>query len=343
LSDRLKSLRQQVDTATLLTKTGNTSREDEQSFAQPKAQPQLTLAPAGVDTSTSHPDAIASSGSSVQGNNNADALLDADDQTLEELLADLYTDEQWLEEVAAEVSRSKIDEHKRITALLQELGTDSPPEGRGSDFEQINVDKDEHGEDDSDSEGMKREANDVLARTMDEVEWEEGKAHTYEEEPTGSHSQPKYAGKPFGNDGVDRFNLPAVPTELQDQPPADDSREDADFEADIASRMAALKGLGSAGLKLPSAPISQVDELGLPVAPTFAPGDRPVNGIYKRYGYNGEDAKTWCTVCLEDGTVRCFGCDNDIYCARCWKEMHVGPNAGYDERGHRWEKFSRDI
>ncbi|KAJ2992984.1 hypothetical protein NUW58_g1984 [Xylaria curta] len=61
------------------------------------------------------------------------------------------------------------------------------------------------------------------------------------------------------------------------------------------------------------------------------------------YRSSDEDQRTWCVVCLEDGTVHCLGCDagDDVYCARCWKEMHVGPRAGYDERGHSWETLAR--
>lgn len=98
--------------------------------------------------------------------------------------------------------------------------------------------------------------------------------------------------------------------------------------------MASLRGLGS------------LDALGLPSAPTFRPEDhqspdpgRGGGGLLRSSKYTDEDQKTWCVVCLEDATVRCVGCDGDVYCARCFREMHVGPSAGYDERGHQWVKF----
>lgn len=117
------------------------------------------------------------------------------------------------------------------------------------------------------------------------------------------------------------------------------SQSDVDFAASIASRMAALKLSGPRAL--PSAPTVAVDSLGLPQAPTFVPADRPVPGLVKRTGLTDDDQKTWCVVCLEDGAVRCLDCEagDNIYCARCWKAMHVGPQAGYDERGHSWETF----
>lgn len=320
LSDRLKSLRQQADAAP--------------ASIPGQAQPQSPQSTATVTGTFDQ----APSGGSAHEHDGTDDLLDTDEQTLEELLADLHSDEQWLEEIADEVSRGKEDEHQRVTALLEELGAAAAHEPEST---RSGHDEDQTGdgdfEDDSDGEVMKRDISDVLAQAADEAEWE--KTNAPESRPEATESSVSSKGNQHKLD-LDPFNLPTVPTELQDQPDLPEaSGKDADFEADITNRMAALSGLGNGGRTLPSAPTSQVDELGLPVAPTFAPEDRPVPGLIKRHGYTDEDSKTWCTVCLEDGAIRCLGCDDDVYCARCWKEMHVGPSAGYEERGHRWEKF----
>jgi hypothetical protein len=358
LAERLKSLRNQPETKPSPVTGSEVHRGLRQSSAppleaQPQAQPIPTGAEAGADIGVSKPATVPTTPSAASGNHDVDPLLDVDDQTLEELLADLGSDEQWLEEVAAEVALSKDEEHRKVTALLEEIGKAPLPDPdldkATPAYHEDKFDrKDSDNEDDSDGEPMAREADGILAQAMDEVEWEKANRPQPPPKPMAPpvgerESDASRSQKKISEDSSSPLNLPTVPSDLQDQPGLpESSQQDAEFEAEIASRMAALKGLGSSGLTLPSAPTSDVDELGLPVAPTFAPGDRPVVGVYKRYGYTDEDAKTWCTVCLEDGTVRCFGCDDDIYCARCWKEMHVGPSAGYDERGHQWEKFVRD-
>lgn len=48
-----------------------------------------------------------------------------------------------------------------------------------------------------------------------------------------------------------------------------------------------------------------------------------------------KDVDNWCIICLDDATVRCLGCDGDLYCANCWKEGHVGEDAGTEERSHK--------
>lgn len=297
------------------------------------AQPQPDHADLSTDKGRSDQRPETASQGDKQGTQDVETLLDTDDQTLEELLADLGSDEQWLEDMATEYAN---DEHQRISAMLDELGKPRAESPRSTNSQH------ESNDDESDGEHMAQEADHVLAKAQDEVDWE--KLNTPDAEiaparaPVSKKESAPYATAPEGSK-ADPFDLPKVPTDLQDPPEVPEIPHGDDFEAEIASRMAALKGLGGKDSSLPSAPSSSIDDLGLPGVPTFAPEDRPVKGVYKRYGYTDEDQKSWCIVCLEDGTIRCLDCDDDIYCGRCWKEMHVGPQAHYEDRGHRWEKY----
>ncbi len=57
--------------------------------------------------------------------------------------------------------------------------------------------------------------------------------------------------------------------------------------------------------------------------------------------FTNEEIDSWCIICSDDATVQCLGCDGDLYCANCWKEGHMGPDVGREERGHRWKKFMK--
>ncbi|KAI1392733.1 uncharacterized protein F4822DRAFT_392007 [Hypoxylon trugodes] len=355
LSERLKSLRNQSGDKVFATSGSGANNEggDTITSSSPNQTPQPQ---SGPQSSVIDPE-VSDAAPTEESNDDADPLLFTDDQTLEELLADLESDQPWLDEVVAEE-----EEHRRVISLLDELGksskTDEDPDKDPDTKDSSHNDGDEDkSDDDSDGEQMTREADDILAQAMDEVDLEKANEPPPSQSEPGPTSPSHDVKPPTQGDQIDNpkpaqeigetdpFNLPAVPSDLQDQPGVPDSsqddKDDADFAASITSRMAALRVNVSTTRTLPSAPTSAVDDFGLPAAPTFAPADRPAPGLIKRYGFTDEDQKTWCVVCLEDGTIRCLDCDDDVYCARCWREMHVGPSAGYDERGHRWEKFVR--
>ncbi|KAI1649933.1 uncharacterized protein F4817DRAFT_357009 [Daldinia loculata] len=352
LTERLKSLRNQNDSNIHTISGSGISRRDDGTITSPSSNPP-PQPPPNPESSGTGVDATQTS-STEDANEDEDPLFYTDDQTLEELLADLESDQQWLEEVLAE------DEHRKVTALLEELGdatktSQDPEKGPETKKSRIENEGEDSSDDDSEGERMTREADDILAQTADEVEYDQ--ANESPSQPGSSPTSPSHTAKPGteggkaanestqaqGFDESDPFNLPTVPSDLQDQHQPDHpeaSQNDTDFAASITSRMAALNVDTPVGPDLPSVP-ADIDSLGLPSAPTFAPADRPAPGLIKRFGFTDEDQKTWCVVCLEDGAIRCLDCDGDVYCARCWKEMHVGPSAGYDERGHRWEKYVR--
>ncbi|KAL2180200.1 uncharacterized protein P884DRAFT_255195 [Thermothelomyces heterothallicus CBS 202.75] len=301
----------------------------------------------------------------------ADSQVD-DEEAVDELLEALADEDFELaaaedEEPAPRQSRD--DEAERVSDLLRSLQHDagaSTPQGSNPP----SADDSDH----SDGEQMTRAVETVLSQIRDELrslpppgatlakeddnqpaedcQQKPGEVESAEAErgaglqapARGAADRPGDRDEDGGGDGDEpSFTLPAVPSQLPDPATtttttmATDGGGD-DFEKDISARLASLRGFGS------------LDALGLPSAPTFRPQDRhgqsssvPVGkNLLRPSRYSDEDQKTWCIVCLEDAAIRCIGCDNDVYCARCWKEMHVGPSAGYDERGHQWAKLERN-
>jgi hypothetical protein len=227
------------------------------------------------------------------------------------------------------------DEEKKVAALLDELGKPAT--------DPSSQDRDDEDDDDSDGEAMTARVNEVLSRALDEAELDRSlnpqEADRDVARDTAASTKPGPPSQPDSSP----FSLPTVPSQLVDPVPAPRAQP-TDFESSIAARMAALKGV-SYGTD------SASDTFGLPQAPSFDPDSKPAPSNFLATGttvtgrggggYTDEDQKTWCVVCLEDATIRCVGCDGDVYCGRCWRDMHVGPRAGYDERGHRWVRFER--
>jgi hypothetical protein len=266
---------------------------------------------------------------------------DAVDELLE-ALADQEFDLAWEEDAEPPTYADPSDEAKKVADLLDSLRTDSGHPAAKEDNTSIPP----ADEDDSDSEQMTRAVESLLAQIGDEINnlppvpapaGPPGNGNRASPEPHRSAEQP---GDEPGADDVDDdadadaetpFTLPTVPSQLVDPVPDTTTTPETDFDRSISARMASLRGLGA------------LDALGLPSAPTFRPGEQDTttatSALLRPGRYTDADQKTWCVVCLDDATVRCAGCDGDVYCARCWREMHVGPSAGYDERGHQWAKF----
>lgn len=248
---------------------------------------------------------------------------DEDDRTLEQLLEELGPDDQW---------QLDPNDPRNINALLEEARTalpsehktegDGPEAGRveGLDVEiQRRLPEQDEAEDDDEDNGHQdkkdeEDADDYIAQVLAQLDIEnkygQGKAEVDHENASTENKH---------DDGdTDGLKLPSAPTELPSPPPQSQTTDDA-----LSARFASLG-------------------LGLPAAPSFNPAAKPIrmskpSDLPK---YTDEDIDSWCCICNEDATIKCIGCDGDLYCADCWKEGHgTGPG---QERGHRAVEYRRD-
>ena len=154
---------------------------------------------------------------------------------------------------------------------------------------------------------------------------------------------PSEAGDAETTEEEGELSLPSAPTALPSPPPAQQTTStsaapSSSIDDALASRFASL------GLSKANTASSSGDSLVLPSAPSFAPSkkvtsllkDRKVSGLEQ---YTDQDMESWCCICNEDATIRCLGCEGDLYCAVCWNEGHG--NGPGQERGHKGVVFVR--
>ncbi|KAH7408315.1 hypothetical protein DE146DRAFT_370228 [Phaeosphaeria sp. MPI-PUGE-AT-0046c] len=192
---------------------------------------------------------------------------------------------------------------------------------------------DTESENDDEGEGKKptedEEADDVIARVMAELEisrkYDPPSPPPRDDESDGGAEEkpPQDTSAPQGSGALD---LPSAPTEI----PEDDFERTKAFEEAFTARLAALSS--------PSP--SQTDSLGLPSAPSFSPRKKPpvASNLQKRID---DEIDTWCIICQDDATLKCLGCDGDLYCQRCWNDGHRGESAGFEERTHKAVLYAR--
>lgn len=195
--------------------------------------------------------------------------------------------------------------------------------GRGLDMSHFALDDGESTEEGKERgngglEDEAREAQDIVARMLDEVNHERANEPT---DPASTDLEDKNTDEEEEIGHGSSLNLPSTPSTV----PLPRRQKSEEFETNISSRMAALNA--------PSNP------LGLPAAPTFKPIHKPIATIQKKF--TDEEIDTWCIICQDDATIKCVGCDGDLYCAGCWREGHTGSEVGREERGHRWVKFQK--
>ncbi|EUC36664.1 hypothetical protein COCCADRAFT_87550 [Bipolaris zeicola 26-R-13] len=267
---------------------------------------------------------------------------DEDEKSLEELLGELNgaigDRKEWdvSKEEQQDVGKLLKDMRQILPEVVNSRAQGQRNQGKTeglTDWEsiEVNVGSGEVGakedtDEEVDEEGKKKteddEADDIIARVMAELEI----SKKYDPpSPASEDDKSDSADQKLRNETTDNdLSLPSAPQDL----PKPDTQA---IEDDFTARLAALAA--------PS-PSSQTDALGLPSAPSFAPTKKPPvsTNLQKKID---EEIDTWCIICQDDATLKCLGCDNDLYCQNCWMEGHKGESAGFEERRHKAVLYSR--
>ncbi|KAK4952370.1 hypothetical protein LTR10_009176 [Elasticomyces elasticus] len=224
-----------------------------------------------------------------------------DEQTLDELLAQLGPEEQYTLDS---------DDPKHIASLLKEakaalpLEDEAPLEAAGQKVESRRVNPSSaEGKDATEAEVEKsedqhdeEEADEYVQKVLAELDVEE-----------------KYGFPEKGTEAYEsNLELPSTPSALRQLPKATEPEPPTYEDSELEARFSKL------GLDLPSTPT------GPPSAKPKVTGSVPKakSGLPT---YTDEDIETWCCICNEDG--------------ECWREGHgTGPG---QERGHKAVQFVR--
>lgn len=236
---------------------------------------------------------------------------DENDKTVEELLAELGPEEDWI---------VNADDEKNIQALLSEAKKALPTESDNEQTEEGGAEgrpeQEEHPPpsaalpavdvsvfqpEPEDDKHYDKEADEYLQRILDEIA-AEGPDDGHKDETQVAETTAEPGGAPS------TLDLPSTPSNLADPLPLQSPTAD-DTDGDLAARFASLA---------------------LPATPTSAPGK-----VAKSKPKTEEEIDTWCCICNDDAAVKCLGCDGDLFCSRCWREGHRGSDAGWEEKRHR--------
>lgn len=265
-----------------------------------------------------------------------------DEKTVEELLADLGAPEEWQTDKTEEaqvtdllhLAKSALSTAPQLEEIPGEAEEESGlPSARPAKLPNIDVSvfapEPESDEEQTESslpgkskDTLEKEADELLARILDEVKHEpqeeesDGKdASEADEHEKALEENPRIEDSNATSTSPE-VHFPTTPSKLPD-PVAPDTAAAGDDD-DLASRFA--------GLSLPSVPTTITSK-----PKTATAKSNP--------GFTDEDIDTWCIICSDDATLRCIGCDGDLYCTNCWIEGHRGEDAGFEERTHKAVQF----
>ncbi|KAF2806634.1 uncharacterized protein BDZ99DRAFT_489851 [Mytilinidion resinicola] len=275
---------------------------------------------------------------------------EVDERSLEELLKELGSGSQWGIGGKDEGDFGKlVEEARRILPELNEAREHARGNGesRSGDAE-VKDEKVPHegeeNEDNEDEDAMdETEADEYIAQILADLELQKKHGGAEDQDDAsnsgGEHEQPKSKASDLeykSDDGNKSSEEPTTPSRLSRgdlELPAAPSTQPitpADDDDDFARSKTMEDAL-----------TARMNALALPSAPSFHPSKKPIR-VTKSIPFKDEEIETWCVICNDDATVRCRGCDGDLYCRKCWAEGHIGESAGYEERRHKWVKYEKN-
>ncbi|EWC45150.1 hypothetical protein DRE_06038 [Drechslerella stenobrocha 248] len=238
-----------------------------------------------------------------------------DEPSLEDLLEELgVEDASWMEEVKSlsqegkqlgTLNRDDSDAVSKLLAdarKLQEQSSKDDGREPSATYEVVSNKDDERLNSDDEAEELLRQIQDSAGIDDDN-----------EKEPTTA----------------------AVPE--RSQKPSISAGDDEDEDDELRRRFAALEKL-----TLPPPPSGiPTGSLGLPLAPTSKPATKGKKTIQQKVDDMADEVEHWCCICNEDATVKCLGCDGDLYCGDCFSEGHRGSDAPLDMKTHKAMIYNR--
>ncbi|KAF2750706.1 hypothetical protein M011DRAFT_464530 [Sporormia fimetaria CBS 119925] len=282
-----------------------------------------------------------------------------DEKSLEELLKELELGGgEWDAGIEEERDvRGLVREARRVLPEIknavdggdgEDAGRRNGAQVRGADWEDlkldiggrgVTVDNDtqEHVSDNERKKTEEEEAAELLERFLAEAALDKQDETMAENDArSASPSQPRFENPQDTSPNLDPLDLdlPTAPGILPSSSPSTTTpNEDA-----LTARLAALYR------STPQSSSSATDPLGLPTTPSSIPSaptttnPKTSSSLEK---YTDDEIDSWCIICNDDATLRCLGCDGDLYCAGCWTEGHKGESAGWEERRHKAVLFRK--
>ncbi|KAF2436612.1 hypothetical protein EJ08DRAFT_691772 [Tothia fuscella] len=252
-----------------------------------------------------------------------------DEHTLDELLRELGSgegDDSWL---------GPVGEGDSVEGLLKEARDALPKEGEGEErentggkAEKAECEGETDREDDDDDDGKhvsdhedEDAAEEYIAQILADIELrrKQGDLSDSEaEQPEHQKHSTHQTKQDHTTTNSTLFDLPTAPSTAplpKDMTISDD---------DLTARLAALS---------------------LPTTPSTAPTSRNPTTKSKSSNFpkfTDEDIESWCIICSDDATLKCLGCDGDLYCGNCWNEGHRGEDAGWEEKRHKAVVYGKE-